>query len=177
MVNGNSMSVSDGIQAAATGLVALALLLNVLQLREVARQSRALDNSMRNASYNALPGSKDDPRVTFFLDDPELLAWHLESRGFEVSTPHENKRRLYVLAKLNVHEANFVNHNARTLSDEHWQAWAQVISDDFAIPEFQEVWRKAKDLYSAPFVTYIDGHVAASTTETGATDGANEPAT
>ena len=70
----SEMQPSDWIQIIATILVFLALILNILQLRQVAHQSGALLRSSEQRAYGSLVNKNLEIRTTYFLDDPELLA-------------------------------------------------------------------------------------------------------
>lgn len=82
-----------------------------------------------------------------FLNDPELLAWYLSTSGCKSTSSEENKRRLYVLAKLESHEDSFLSHASGLLADEVWAAFRTVMVHDFVIDEYQEVWPVAKNFF------------------------------
>lgn len=153
------MQASDWIQTVAAALVFLALILNVLQLRHVANQSAALRRSLEQAAYGSLVDKHVESRTAYFLNDPELLAWHLSTRGYKSTSAERNKRRLYVLVKLEAHENNFLSYVAGLLNDEVWAAWRTVMEHDFAIDEYQEVWPVAKKFYAASFATFVDNEI------------------
>jgi hypothetical protein len=102
------MQISDWIQTIAAVLVFLALILNVLQLRHVANQSMAFRRSLEQGAYGSLVDKHLGSRATYVINDPELLAWHLPTRGYKSTCFEQNKRRLYVLVKLELHENNFL---------------------------------------------------------------------
>jgi hypothetical protein len=162
------MSLAEWTQLLSELLVVAALTLTLLQLREANRQNRAFFATFR---HNGHVTGREDLRLTFFREDPELLSWYLRSRGYETSTPMEDRRRLYILAKLNLHESRFINHQSGVLGDESWSAWLQVVRGDFALPEYREVWETARRIYSSSFVAFIDEQaaIAAGVTTTTAT--------
>jgi hypothetical protein len=154
------MTLVDWIQFVSGLLVAAALVATVLQLREVSRQSRVFLTALQ---HNGHVTGKEDLRITFFREDPELLSWYLRSRGYKTTTPVEDRCRLYILAKLNLHEARFVERQSGLLGGQGWDAWAKVIAADISLPEFQEVWQTAREIHTATFVAFVDGQVASIT--------------
>ncbi len=153
------MQTSDLIQTVAVVLVFLALILNVLQLRQVARQSTALRRSLEQGAYGSLVGTHLGSRTTYFLNDPELLAWHLSTRGYKSTSFEENKRRLYVLVKLEAHENNFLSYTTGLLADEVWAAWQTVMQHDFAIDEYRDIWPVAKKFYATSFGVFVENEI------------------
>src|SRR5437764_1181573 len=104
------MTPGDWIQAATLAGVAAALLLNVRQNREVARQTEELIRqnatigaSLQQAAHHAMVSHPTALRISLLRDNPELLEWHLTSRGYLPGTYQQNLRRLYIMAKLEVH--------------------------------------------------------------------------
>jgi hypothetical protein len=59
-----------------------------------------MTGNLFNDVSTSLMEAHTDQRTAFFLKDPELLAWHLKSRGYRSTTPFENKQRLYALLSL-----------------------------------------------------------------------------
>lgn len=156
------MSTADWIQSIAAILVFAALILNVLQLRQVTGQTEALRRSLEQAAYGSTWATHASSRTAYFLQDPELLAWHLSSRGYETSTAEENRRRLYALVKLESHEASYLSHANGLLSSEVWNAWRTVMMEDLSVPEFRSVWGVGKQFYAASFVRFIDSEILAA---------------
>ena len=164
---GARMNTSDWIQAATLGAVAIALLLNLRQNREVARQTQELTQqnsvflrSTQQDAYRVMVTHPNAPRVSFLKDDPEMLAWHLESRGYQPGTYQQNLRRLYVLLRLDTHELNFISHAQGLLTDDVWTGWWNVLKADFTDAEFYEAWAAAKHFYAPSFVTFVDELIA-----------------
>ncbi|GAA4572216.1 hypothetical protein [Planotetraspora kaengkrachanensis] len=155
------MPLADWLQIVSVPLVVVALVLNGLQAREVGRQSKALGLSLDQGAYQSLVKSHTDFRFTFFYDDPEMLAWHLTTRGYPCTSEAENKRRLYVLIKIEVHEENYVKHLRGLLDSDVWDAWLNVIRADFAIPVFLEMWPPSRRYFAPAFAAFIDGEVLA----------------
>ena len=150
------MKFLDWIQIASVALVLASLAVGLSQLREIAAQSRAMGASLHQLAYGGVSNLATDPRLMLLPDDPELLSWFLRSKGFKATTPTENKRRLYVMAKLIQHETNFLNHCSGHLSDESWIAWKNVLQADLKIPVFQEVWRSSREVYAGSFAALVD---------------------
>ena len=98
-------------------------------------------------------------RATLLPGNPELLQWHLVTRGYPPGTHQQNLRRLYIMAKLDVHELNFVSYSGGLLAEDIWLGWRNVMTADFADPEFQESWAAAKHLYAPTFVTFVDRYL------------------
>jgi hypothetical protein len=156
------MKFVDWLQLVSALLVAAALALNALQLREIARQSHAQSSSLSQLAYGGVSDLTSDPRFILFPKDPDLLAWYLASRGFKATTHSENMRRLYVMAKLIQHETNFVNYSNGFLAHESWAAWTNVLRADLGVAEFQEIWQASRDVYVDSFAVLVDSIIDAS---------------
>ena len=153
------MRPSDWIQIIAAAFVFLALVLNILQLRQATRQSAAFLRSLEQGAYGALVNKNLETKMTHFLVDPELLAWFLSTRGYLSTSFEENKRRLYVLVELESHESNFLSHVNGLLADEVWAAWKTVMEHGFATDEYREMWPVARKFYAVSFVTFVDNEI------------------
>jgi hypothetical protein len=158
------MGPDEWIQVATLIAVAVALLLNVRQNREVAlqtreliRQNAAIAASLQQSAHQALINQPTNLRAALLPDNPELLQWHLTSRGYPPGTHQQNLRRLYFMAKLEVHELNFVSYTDGLLADDIWVGWRNVMAADFADVEFRESWTAVKHLYAPSFVAFVDG--------------------
>jgi hypothetical protein len=148
---------SDWVQAASLLLVSLTLLLTLLQLREVTKQSAALAITLQQGSHTAFQAGVVGYLGAWTKDDEDLLAWHLRSRGYSVSDdPALNKPTVYLLYKLEIHELNVLNHGKGVLAPELWDAWLTVMRVDVALPEFQQVWPVAKQYYAKPLADLVD---------------------
>ena len=66
---------------------------------------------------------------------------------------------MYVLAKLDLHESNYMNHQAGALADELWDAWVRTLSDDFKFKEYRECWPIVKHHYAASFEKFVDDKI------------------
>ncbi len=153
------MRPSDWIQIAAASFVFLALVLNILQLRQVARQSAAFVRSLEQGAYGSFVNKNLEIKATHFLLDPELLAWYLSGRGYISTSFEENKRRLYVLVELESHESNFLSHASGLLAGEIWAAWKTVMAHSFATDEYREMWPVARKFYAASFGIFADNEI------------------
>ena len=130
------------------------------QTQEASRQTSTILASLQQNAYHAMVTHPTVLRASFLREDPVLLAWHLEARGFGPADPAQNRRRLYVLIKFDMHELNFVSHEGGLLADELWSGWQAVVETDFASPEFRECWHLTKRFYALSFVTYVDSVIA-----------------
>jgi hypothetical protein len=162
-----NVAVADWIQAGTLFLIAAALLLNVRQNRELARQTLELvrqnatiASSLRQNAHLAISNPPSTIRASLLLNNPELLQWHLGLRGLPAGTPQENLRRLFIMAKVEVHELNFLSHRDGMLSEDIWSGWRNVMASDFVDSEFQESWTAVKHSYAPTFVAYVDEHLA-----------------
>ena len=153
------MQPSDWIQIIAASLVSVALVLNVLQLYQVARQSAVLLRSLERGAHGSLVNKNLETKTTHFLFDQELLAWHLSGRGYNSTSFEENKRRLYVLVELESHESNFLSHASGLLAGELWAAWKTVMAHGFATDEYREMWPVARKFYAASFGIFADNEI------------------
>ncbi|WP_433785035.1 hypothetical protein ACQPX6_01835 [Actinomycetospora sp. CA-101289] len=90
------------------------------------------------------------------IDDPVLLEWHLRARGYPTSSHEENKRRLYLLVRLEAHESNFLAWQQKLLNTETWAAWERLLRADTRIKEFRDVWPSARQLYVKSFAEEVD---------------------
>jgi hypothetical protein len=158
------ISAADLIQAISVVAVAVSVVLLALQNRSVARQTREAAKqtalataSLGNAAHQALVGRASDALTFLITDEPDLLRWFLRSRGIPDASADENKRRMFIFARIDVHEANFVAYLEGLLSEELWTGWRKVIEADAATPEFVTVWKAVHPFYSARFRELIRG--------------------
>lgn len=150
------MRVGEWIQTLSLLGVVVALILGTLQLREVGRQSTALRDTLRQTAYEAMSMNHNEYRIAYLKDDPEMLRWHLESRGYPVSDVLGNKKTLYLLAKLDTHERSTLYNLDGLLPHDVWQGWLSVIKRDIDLPEFRLIWPNAKQFFAPTFVALID---------------------
>jgi hypothetical protein len=153
------VSAGDWIQVATLVAVAVALLLNVRQIQELTRQNSAIVASLRQSAYHVMVTDSPALRVSFLKDNPQVLAWHMATRGFTSGTHEQNLQRLYILARLEAHELNFTSHKEGLLTDDVWAGWGNVVKMDIADADFRETWRIAKHMYAPSFVTFIDAQI------------------
>lgn len=78
------MDLGDWIQTVSLLAVAAALLVNVLQLRAVSRQTNSLERAVGQATYAADAQAASNIRLAFLKEDSELLEWQLVTRGYPV---------------------------------------------------------------------------------------------
>jgi hypothetical protein len=150
------VSLSDLIQVLSLLFLAGALLLSARQGRQMIRQSAAMAGELFNDVSTSLMQAHTDQRTTIFLDDPELLAWHLASRGYRSTTSLENKQRLYALVKFDTLESIHLRHVRGTVDDAIWSGWLQVLRVDLRVPVFAEVWENGQQFYEQSFARMVD---------------------
>jgi uncharacterized membrane protein len=108
MLEGFILNIADWIQSLSLLLVAGALIASIFQTRAVAHQARQATTALQATTHQSFVHNQNGSREAFFLDRPELLSWHLSSRGYPETNAAENLRRLYVLNKLDIHEYNYL---------------------------------------------------------------------
>jgi hypothetical protein len=163
------MDAADWAQTLSFPLVALALYVSSVQTRAAVRQTKhladqnkSLASSLTQGAHVALTRNQIDHRTMFFHDDENLLDWYLSSRGYPSSTFDANKRRLYVLTRMDMHQLNFVNYEAGFLAHDFWQSWKTVVETDLKIPEFAELWPILRNFYAPGFVKFCDRTLSAN---------------
>jgi hypothetical protein len=151
------LNIADWIQSLSLLLVAGALIASIFQTRAVARQARQATIALQATTHQSFVHNQNASRQAFFLDHPDLLSWHLSSRGYRSTNAEENQRRLYVLIKLDIHEYNYLSFRAGHFRDDIWSGWMNVMHEDFSrVPEFREIWSVARKLYAPSFVNFIE---------------------
>jgi hypothetical protein len=158
-MGGIHMELSDWLQAASLIGVVVALMLSIRQLREMSVQTRSMTRTLEQTVYQQQLRAHADYRSLFFKDDPQLLAWHLRTRGYPVRDPEGNRRTLYVLIKLDEHEENYLSYSGGFLPGDVWTAWLEVLKADFRVRDFKEVWVNGKRFYATSFVDFIDNSI------------------
>jgi hypothetical protein len=155
----------DWLQILSIAFVVVALILNFLQMRyvarqtsETARQAIAATTALRQAAYQNMISGQADYR-SLYIDSPSMTRWHLESRGYETGSEEDNRRTLYTLVRLNSHESSFLAHEAGLLDDDVWHGWKNVIKTDFQVPKFVAVWSHAKQFYARSFAAFIENEI------------------
>ncbi|MBB2948975.1 hypothetical protein FB565_008761 [Actinoplanes lutulentus] len=154
------MKLVDWLQILSIAFVAVALILNVLQMRyvsrqtnEAARQAFAANAALRQATYqNVL--AQEFHFVHF--SNPSLIKLHLTSRGYETGSDEENQRTLYALTRINSHESTFLAYAAGLLDDDAWHGWRNVIRTDFESPKLNAIWPYARQFYAKSYVAFIE---------------------
>lgn len=153
------MNIADWIQSLSLLLVAGALIASIFQTRAVAHQARQATIALQATTHQSFVHNQNGSRQAFFLDHPELLSWHLSSRGYPATNEAENQRRLYALIKLDIHEYNYLSFREGHFRDDIWTGWKNVMHEDFSrVPEFREIWLVARRLYAPSFVNFIEEH-------------------
>ncbi|MEV6305290.1 hypothetical protein AB0M02_38160 [Actinoplanes sp. NPDC051861] len=166
------MRLADILQILTFLAVLAALVLSYLQVRHVSRQSRIAATALERGAYHALVSNQREVTAVLLRDDPEMLCWHVEGRGFRVRDEAEAKRALYVLMRLNTHEGMFLSWRSGVAGDERWAAWRNVIAGDLAMPGFKGYWAECRLLYTASFARFIDEMIAKSTQQEGGSSAA-----
>jgi len=75
------MKTGDWIQAVSLILVTITVVGMMIQLRQVMAQTKLLGASSNHAVIESLVQASWLPRAAFFMDEPELMRWHLTMRG------------------------------------------------------------------------------------------------
>jgi hypothetical protein len=134
-----------------------ALLVSFWQARQGARQTESLQKSVRQETYLALVHARGFYEV--LLNRPDLLRAHLSSRGLRVTSTRANRRRLYALMKLDIHEGSYLSQQDGLLDERLWQALCRAMVNDFRSPEIRKVWPKVKSFYAAEFRRFAEWHL------------------
>ena len=167
------MSLGDTIQLVTLVTVIIALGLTMWQARQMMKQTALMFTELSDHVGDSLVQTHTQQRMTFFLNDPELLSWHLTSRGYASTTPLEDKQRLYALVKLEAHELAHQRHVKGTIDEAMWGEWLQVLKADLKVPVFAEVWVNGRRFYDPSLAAIVDEIFAENATET---KGARRPA-
>jgi len=109
------MTFDDAIQIATLASVAIALVLSLLQNRQVLRQTREMTKqssilveTIEYSSYQATV-TGDVSLSNLAAESPELLRWHLAARGYPVRSNAANRKALFAIVRLNAHEEIFLH--------------------------------------------------------------------
>jgi hypothetical protein len=163
------MTFDDAIQIATLASVAIALILSLLQnrqilrqTRELAKQSSMLVETIEYSSYQATVAG-DVSLSNLAAESPELLRWHPAARGYSVGSNAANRKVLFAIVRLNAHEGNFLAHDTGRLNDDIWIPWSRVLETDMTIAEYRAVWPNARNFFAASFVSYVDSVIAGQT--------------
>jgi succinate dehydrogenase flavin-adding protein (antitoxin of CptAB toxin-antitoxin module) len=159
------VSLSDTIQLVTLVTIVIALGLTVWQARQMMKQTALMFTEVFDHAYDSLMQAHTQQRMTFFLNDPELLKWHLTSRGYRSTNPLEDKQRLYALVKLEAHESAHLRHLKGTIDDAMWRGWRQVLETDLKVPIFADVWVNGRQFYDASFEAIVDEILAENAAE------------
>jgi len=157
------VSLGDIIQVVTLVTVIIALGLTSWQVRQMMKQTAVMFTEVFDHAYESLMQAHTQQRMTFFLNDPELLKWHLTSRGYRSTNPLEDKQRLYALVKLEAHEAAYLRHLKGTIDDAMWRGWRQVLQTDLKVPIFADAWVNGRQFYDESFAVIVDEILAKNT--------------
>jgi hypothetical protein len=169
------MSLGDTIQLVTLVTVVIALGLTIWQARQMMKQTALMFTELFDHAGASLIEAHTQQRMTFFLNDPELLKWHLTSRGYTSTNPLEDKQRLYALVKLEAHELAHQRHLKGTIDDALWQEWRQVLKADLKVPIFADVWVNGRQFYDGSLAAIVDEILAENIAETVPAAGATTP--
>lgn len=151
-----NLNLNGIIQTITTLLLIVTILLTYRQLRETAKQTKKIEATLQSSAYQQMIQDQTNSRVSFFLQYPDLLKWHLETRGHTPAGETADRIRLYIMVKLDFHENMYLRHRDGSLTEEPWAAWHRVMQVDFTIDLFQEVWEKEKQFYAPAFRGFVD---------------------
>jgi hypothetical protein len=157
------VSLTDIFQVISLAVVAIALFLTVWQNRqlakqtaETARQASFAAAAVRQASYQEATRRGVDFTTAAIGQDPDLLAWFLESRGFLTSSATENRRRLYIWTRIDIHEMVYLERLEGLTPDNVWVGWRRALELDATTIAFAEVWGVVKSHYATDFAAHVD---------------------
>ena len=150
------MSAVDWFQLGSFAAVLVALGVSAYQVRLASIQTRTLARTLQQTADSSVTALQTQARIAFLLEDPELLAWHLRSRGCEGSSHEQNKMRLYILTKLIAHETTYVGYRDGVISPATWSSWEGVVQADVLMPEAREIWEPMRSYYAPVFTRYVD---------------------
>ena len=157
----HGMRFADWVQALSIPLVLTALIFSYLQVRAASRQARTAVVALERSAQVSLIASQSDLAANFLNHEPELLLWHIQTRGFAIDSPSEAKLIALILLRLNVHEATYLGYRDGVVGAEHWTAWESVVRLDMATDRYREYWPVARGMYAPSFVRYLDTMVEA----------------
>jgi hypothetical protein len=150
------MTVADWVQIVTVPAVAAALILNAFQLREVARQTKAVGASLEQDAFHTLLVSRADLAGMFLGNDADVLRWHLGTRGYDVPSRDDAHRALFALLRLNAHQSSYLSYAAGRVGADLWTGWKNGLVADLSVPEYQALWPVARRFYATSFVAFVD---------------------
>jgi hypothetical protein len=157
------VNLADLVQTVSLATVATSIVLSALQnrsvaaqTREVARQSTFASAALSQSAHQTIVRHGSGVLANLLTSEPDLLSWFLTSRGIPLASPEENKRRMFMFLRMEVHEANYLAYLDHFLPDEVWLGWERVVRLDVATPEFQTIWGTVGETYSLRFAVFID---------------------
>jgi len=137
------------------GLIA-ALVISLGQSRAATRQSTAATAALQQSSSHELVRYSADFPYMALRDDPDLLAWFLETRGFPAGDAVTNKRYHFLFVRLDIHSGIHDAYRDGLLSEAAWNDWLRSMRLDLVTPEGRLVWRTTADLYSPAFRAQVE---------------------
>lgn len=141
------MTVLNCVQIVSSLMIIAAFVVN-------ARQAGSLRKDVRQKTYLAMVHARSLYDV--LLSHPDLLRAHLTSRGLRVSSKRANRRRLYALLKLDIHEGSYLSRQDGLLDEELWQVLCRAMTSDFQSPELKKVWPQVRGYYRSDFADFAD---------------------
>lgn len=157
------MRLSDVVQIVSVIAVATALIFNYRQARETgrqanetARQVQVSTSILKHDAGRQLTDYETEMLISYLTPHPTLLEWFLRTRGLSVGTHDENLRQLFIFIRTDVHAFAFRGHRSGQLDDQAWTAWLNVITLDFATPEFRALWPVVCDQYPSEFSHFVE---------------------
>ncbi|HZM78519.1 MAG TPA: hypothetical protein VFC19_22560 [Candidatus Limnocylindrales bacterium] len=154
------MKFADIVQAVSFLAVIIALMLSVWQNKEAARQTSSVVASLRQATHEELIRHGLDFTYEALTKDPELLAWFLTSRGFPPGNEAENRKRLFLFARFDMHDATYHAFITGATAEDVWCDWLPTVRLDLAMREAPAVWNAIRSVFSPNFAAVIDDLLA-----------------
>jgi hypothetical protein len=164
------VTATDWTQLGSLAVVLAALGVSAYQVRIAADQTRTLVRTLQQTADSSVTALQTQARMSFLLEDPELLAWHLRSRGCAGDSYEQNKMRLYILTKLIAHETTYVGYEDGVISPATWSSWEAVVRTDVLMPEAREIWAPMRTFHAPVFVRYVDDLIRRNPLPDGETD-------
>ncbi|WP_181778874.1 hypothetical protein [Pseudonocardia pini] len=140
------------VQIASLVVVLLALLVSTYQVLLARRQTK----SLQQTTEAALTAGQAEARHQILYANPDLMAWHLRTRGCEGRDEQDNRRRYFIIQKLISDEALFIGNLRGFISDESWHGWIDVVKQDACNPEARQIWPEIRFMYAEEFVRHIE---------------------
>ena len=147
----------DLLQVLSTTAAVIALFVLIMQARDGAKQTGAMRSELAIRQSTWLAQAYIDHRTQFFQHDSDLLAWYLRGRGYRSTGAFEDRKRLYALTTLDLHESIHVQHANGTVSDDVYDAWRRILLTDLGMPIYRDVWENGAKFYEPNFSETVSG--------------------